>query len=137
MSANTHGVRSFSFERIESDFEKIMRFKPRLIKLVDRTFNYDKERAGKIFSFLIEKYGESGTRFHFEMAPELFDENLFLVLSKAPKGLFQFEIGVQSYNEDTLKAVRRKADTEKIDANLRIGIPKTGRIITPTADTAA
>lgn len=119
MSANTHGVRSFSFERIESDFEKIMRFKPRLIKLVDRTFNYDKERAGKIFSFLIEKYGESGTRFHFEMAPELFDENLFLVLSKAPKGLFQFEIGVQSYNEDTLKAVRRKADTEKIDANLR------------------
>lgn len=119
MSANTHGVRGFSLERIESDFEKIMSFKPRLVKLVDRTFNYDLERARKIFSMLIEKYKDQGTRFHFEMAPELFDEKLFDVLKKAPSGLFQFEIGVQSYNEDTLKAVSRKADTNKIDANLR------------------
>ena len=119
MSANTHGVRSFSLERIFNDFETVMKFNPPLVKLVDRTFNYDKKRATKIFSFLIEKYGKLNTRFHFEMAPELFDEELFEVLSTAPNGLFQFEIGVQSYKKETLSKVKRRADCDIIDANLK------------------
>ena len=118
MSANTHGVRSFSLERIYSDFEKISKYNPPLVKLVDRTFNYDKKRAGNIFSFLIDKFKNSNTRFHFEMAPELFDEELFGILETAPKGLFQFEIGVQSYKKETLEKVKRRADCNKIDANL-------------------
>lgn len=118
MSANTLGVRSFSIERIFSDVEKVMSFSPKLVKFVDRTFNYDKRRAEKIFNFLIERYSASGTRFHFEMAPELFDESLFSVISRAPKGLFQFEIGVQSYKKETLEKVNRRADTEVIDAFL-------------------
>lgn len=119
MSSVTHGVRSFSFDRIFSDFEKIMSYDPPLLKLVDRTFNYDKRRAQKIFQFLIDAYGHTRTRFHFEMAPELFDEELFRCLEKAPKGLFQFEIGVQSYNGETLRAVHRKADPETVDAHIK------------------
>lgn len=118
MSSKTHGVRSFSLPRIFSDFDTVMTYSPPLVKLVDRTFNYDKKRAKTILSFLIEKYGFSGTRFHFEMAPELFDDDLFSCIEKAPKGLFQFEIGVQSYNKETLKIVRRPADTALVDANI-------------------
>lgn len=119
MSSTTHGVRSFSDERIFSDLRKIMAYDPPLLKFVDRTFNYDKRRAERIFSFLIDTYGHTRTRFHFEMAPELFDENLFACISRAPKGLFQFEIGVQSYNGETLVAVHRKADPDVVDANVR------------------
>lgn len=118
MSASTRGVRGFSMDRIFSDFKKIMTFSPPLVKLVDRTFNYDVKRAEKILSFLIDTYGTSGTRFHFEMAPELFSEDLFGTIERAPKGLFQFEIGVQSYCPETLEAVNRRADTTRVDANL-------------------
>ena len=119
MSSTTHGVRSFSFDRIESDFEKIMAYDPPLLKLVDRTFNYDRRRAQRIFTFLSERYGHTRTRFHFEIAPELFDEELFGCIEKVPSGLFQFEIGVQSYNAETLRAVHRKADPAVVDANIK------------------
>ncbi|MBR1625141.1 MAG: DUF4080 domain-containing protein [Clostridia bacterium] len=119
MSANTRGVRSFSLERIFSDFEKIMEYKPPLVKLVDRTFNFDMARAEKIISFLVDNYAFSGTRFHFEMAPELFNESLLAAIKRAPKGLFQFEIGVQSYYFPTLKAIDRRADVDRVDRNLK------------------
>ena len=95
-----------------------MSFSPRLVKLVDRTFNYDKKRAATIFSYLIEKYGSSGTRFHFEMSPELFDEELFSVTERAPKGLFQFETGIQSYKKETLDGVNRHTNNDIADENI-------------------
>ena len=118
MSGKSSEVRSFSLDRIFSDFDKIMSFSPRLIKLVDRTFNYDKKRAATIFSYLIEKYGSSGTRFHFEMSPELFDEELFSVTERAPKGLFQFETGIQSYKKETLDGVNRHTNNDIADENI-------------------
>ncbi len=118
MSASTKSVRAFSLQRVFSDIDKIMVYNPKQVKMVDRTFNYNTNRATKIFEYIIANYGNSGTNFHFEMAPELFDEQIFSVLSKAKKGLFQFEIGVQSYNEATLEAVNRRADLAKIDKNI-------------------
>ena len=118
MSANTHGVRTFSLKRIFSDIDSIMKYELKQIKLVDRTFNFNIERAVKIFDYIVENYSDKSTNFHFEMAPELFNDKLFSVLEKAKKGLFQFEIGVQSYNEQTLKKVNRKADIEIIEQNL-------------------
>lgn len=119
MSANTRGVRSFSLERVFSDLLKVKRFSPPLVKFVDRTFNYDRKRARSIFTFLIENFNEGKTRFHFEVEPELFDEETFDLLKTAPKGLFQFEVGIQSYNKDTLNAVNRRANFEVIDKNMK------------------
>lgn len=118
MSANTQGVRSFSIERIFSDLDKIMKYSPKQIKFVDRTFNYDIKRAISIFEYIIKNYSDSNTNFHFEMAPELFNEEMFSVLRQAKKGLIQFETGIQSYNKKTLKSVQRNADIEKIEYNL-------------------
>ncbi|MEG2561019.1 MAG: DUF4080 domain-containing protein [Clostridia bacterium] len=118
MSANSHGVRTFSLERTFADFEALMEYDPRQIKLVDRTFNFDIKRANKIFSFLIDKYNDRNTNFHFELAPELFDDEIFATLQRARKGLFQFEIGVQSYNKDTLALVGRSANVSKIESNI-------------------
>lgn len=118
MSANTHGVRSFSLERVFSDLDKIMKYSPKQIKFVDRTFNYDIKRAIEIFKYIINNFSNSNTNFHFEMAPELFNEEMYCVLSNANKGLMQFEIGVQSYNINTLKGVQRNANIQKIENNL-------------------
>lgn len=115
-----------------------------LIKLVDRTFNFDRERAADIWEALIDhhaqKHGgreeegpvttytqlakktEDGlpvTRYHFEIAANLLDERAFEILKRAPRGLFQFEAGIQSTNEKTLAAVGRAAGTKEIMANVR------------------
>ncbi|MFA6866773.1 MAG: DUF4080 domain-containing protein [Clostridia bacterium] len=119
MSANTNGVRSFSLERVISDLDILMSENPKQIKMVDRTFNYNIKRATEIFRYIIDKFGSSGTNFHFEMAPELFNDEMLDVVKSAPMGLFQFEIGVQSYNKDTLKAVCRVANLDRIDYNLK------------------
>lgn len=118
MSANTHGVRAFSLERTFDDINKLMQFTPKQIKFVDRTFNYDIKRAYKIFKFIIDNYSDTITNFHFEMAPELFSEQLFELLKTVPTGKFQFELGVQSYNQLTLDCVGRKADLAIVENNI-------------------
>lgn len=76
----------------------------KLIKLVDRTFNYDRRRAARIWEGLIRHSTRTGTkaRYHFEIGAHLLDEEAFRVLGHAPDGLFQFEAGIQSANERAL-----------------------------------
>jgi len=79
------------------------------VKFIDRTFNCVRERAEKIWDFLIN--ADNGvTNFHFEIAADLLDERLLALLRRARKGLFQFEAGVQSTNARSLEAVKRKAN---------------------------
>lgn len=119
MSANSKGVRSFSKEVVETNLKYIMQFSPKQIKFVDRTFNYDINRAIDIFKFLIENFNDKSTNFHFEMAPELFNDEMIEVLKAAKKDLFQFEIGIQTYNKTTLKNIGRNANVKKIELNLK------------------
>lgn len=118
MSANTKRVRAFSLDRVKEDLARLLNYDIPLVKLVDRTFNYNVKRASEILSFIIDNFSDRNTRFHFEMSPELFNEELFTVISRAKKSLFQFEIGVQSYNEKTLEAVKRKAHASVIEYNI-------------------
>jgi len=74
-------------------------------------------KAKEIFSFIIENAKE--TSFHFEAAADLFDDEMFDILSRAPKGLIQFEIGIQSTNEAALEAIRRKTDLKKVFENIK------------------
>ncbi len=89
-----------------------------LIKLVDRTFNFDRERANAIWRGLIEHAARTGYQgtYHFEIGAHLIDDAAVHMLSAAPKGLFQFEVGIQSSDEGVLSNVGRAA---KFDAVAR------------------
>lgn len=76
-----------------------------LVKLVDRTFNADPERALEIIEGI--KARGNQTTYHFEIRAESMTEALVKSLQEAPKGMFQLEIGVQSTQPDTLKAINR------------------------------
>ena len=96
------------------EFERIDHIK--IIKFVDRTFNFDIERAKAIWRGLMsEKYTKS---YHFEICAELLDEESFELLAAFPKGKIQLEIGVQSINPDTLVRVDRSPKTERLIANI-------------------
>lgn len=119
MSGKRGQVRTFSLDRVFSDLEKITRYNPSLVKFVDRTFNFDVNRAASILTHIVNNYSNSNTCFHFELSPELFSAELLNIIKHAKKGLFQFEIGVQTYNERALAAIRRRADLEKVDKNIK------------------
>ncbi|MCX7709952.1 MAG: B12-binding domain-containing radical SAM protein [Clostridia bacterium] len=125
ISSTFKGVRYFSMDRVRSDLLKLIHQGVKQIKFVDRTFNCNKQRAMEIFDFIIElalqrkAAGEDlNTNFHFEAAADLFDEEVFEVLSKAPRGLIQFEIGIQTTNLQTLELIHRKTDLKKLFYNV-------------------
>ena len=118
LSCRSGGVRFFDIERSKRDIITLARSGASTVKFVDRTFNADRSRAREIFSFIIEQHEQGiipdGVTFHFEIAGELVDEATLDILKAAPRGLFQFEIGVQSTNEQTLRAIHRYTDTKKL-----------------------
>ena len=94
MSSLEKGVRSFSQPRIEEDLLLLMERGVQTVKLVDRTFNFDPDRANRIWQFILRN--NRSTHFHFEIAADLLTENNLRLLEQVPAGLFRFEIGVQS-----------------------------------------
>lgn len=88
------------------------------VKFVDRTFNCHHGHAHAVWEYLKE-HDNGVTNFHFEIAGDLFREEDFALLASMRPGLVQFEIGVQSTNPDTLRAVRRTTDLGKLRRNVR------------------
>ncbi|MGE4284308.1 MAG: B12-binding domain-containing radical SAM protein [Clostridia bacterium] len=116
LSSTIHGVRYFSMDRIKSDLLLLIRKGVRLVKFVDRTFNCNRQRTLDLFKFLLDYHGQ--TSFHFEVAADLFDDEVIQLLSIVPKGVFQFEIGVQSTNQDTIHAIDRRINFEELAVNV-------------------
>jgi len=111
------GVKYFPLENVKEQIQKLSQANTKTIKFVDRTFNCNSDRAYEIFEYVLSL--ESGCRFHFEIAADLFDERTLLLLESAPQGRIQFEIGLQSYNEPALNAASRKTDIRKAERNIR------------------
>ena len=107
LSSIEKSIRPLSLDRVKVDLAYFLYKKVMQVKFIDRTFNYDDRRAYEIFRYLIE-HDNGVTNFHFEICADLLNERLLRLLSRARKGLFQFEIGIQSTNPETLAAVNRK-----------------------------
>jgi len=87
------------------------------VKFVDRTFNFDRDRAIAIWQGLrSEIYTKT---YHFEICADLIDEDSLACLAQFPKGKVQLEAGVQSIHADTLMAIHRKPDVTRCLDNLR------------------
>ena len=83
------------------------------VKFVDRTFNCNHGHAMAIWQY-IHEHDNQVTNFHFEIAAEIIKEEELLLLSRMRPGLVQLEIGVQSTNPQTLKAIDRFMDMDKL-----------------------
>ena len=111
-------VRYYSLDRVKKDLKRFLDSPIKLLKFVDRTFNLRKERYMEIWKFLLENYRE-GITFHFEINANIFDDETLDFLEKVPKGYFQFEIGVQSINPETMVAIKRNNILDKLAYNVR------------------
>ncbi|KAB7707873.1 DUF4080 domain-containing protein [Bacillus aerolatus] len=108
------GVRYFNREAIKEDIRYLMAHGAKTIKFVDRTFNISRSYAMEMFQFLIDEH-KPGTVFQFEITADIMRPEVIDFLNKnAPKGLFRFEIGVQSTNDATNELVMRKQSWPKL-----------------------
>ncbi|HHX69104.1 MAG: DUF4080 domain-containing protein [Miniphocaeibacter sp.] len=113
LSSSTKKVRYFDLERCKKDIKRFIDLEVPLVKFIDRTFNYDKNRALELMKFI--KENDKGiTTFHLEIHPTLIDGDYLDLFKNLRKDLFQFEIGVQSTNVKTCKAIKRVGEFEQI-----------------------
>ena len=119
-------LRPLHMDRVKADLRYFIYKKVMQVKFIDRTFNYDRDRAYEIFRYIMGK--DNGvTNFHFEICGDLLDERTLDLLSGARKGLFQLEIGIQSTNPKTLTAIQRRENVYPLLHNIR-QLRKAGNI---------
>ncbi|MBO4953783.1 MAG: B12-binding domain-containing radical SAM protein [Clostridia bacterium] len=113
--------RFYPMERAKEELLLLANSGSKTVKLVDRTFNANPKRAYELWSFLLDQMDElpPDVCFHFEIGGDLLDEDSLNLLSRFPAGRIQLEIGLQSFSEQTLQAVCRKTDNERLKENIR------------------
>ena len=105
LSSTSHGVRFLDIDRVLNELQYFIRKKVRLVKFVDRTFNCNHKFAMAIWDFLIK--ADTDTHFHFEISADILKDEEIELLSNAPENRFQFEVGVQTTNDDVLRNINR------------------------------
>ena len=113
LSSTDKKVRLFSEEYIYSILEKLKESEVKIVKLLDRTFNIYPQRALRLARYMNENC--TNQIFQFEVVAEtLSDEILDFFLYEADKKRFRLEIGVQSFHKETLEAVGRYQNNERL-----------------------
>ncbi len=113
LSSIDRKVRLRSIKTVLSELQYFLDNNVAQVKFIDRTFNCSEQHALSIWKFLLEN--DNGvTNFHFEIAADLLTASQLEVMRGMRPGLIQLEIGVQSTNEDTLRAVNRHMDIDAL-----------------------
>ncbi|MBE6049373.1 MAG: DUF4080 domain-containing protein [Clostridium sp.] len=105
LSSTTHGVRFHSIDRVLKELQFFIDKKVKLVKFVDRTFNCNHKYSMAIWDFLIN--ADTDTKFHFEISADILRDDEIELLRNAPVDRFQFEVGVQTTNDEVLNNINR------------------------------
>ena len=130
LSGQCGTARWFDLARAKADLLALCAAKPRVLKLVDRTFNAHRSRAEDLLQFILEQQGKgipSGLCIHFEVAADLLSDRMLDLLAQMPAGAVQLEVGLQSFSADTLAAVRRRTDLDLVVRRVR-QVLETGNV---------
>ena len=106
-------LRFRDIEMVKKELQFFIDNKVPQVKFVDRTFNCKHDHAMAIWKY-INEHDNGVTNFHFEISADLLREEELQEMSTMRPGLIQLEIGVQSTNPDTIKAIHRTMDFEKL-----------------------
>ncbi len=98
-----------AFEELDNEFK--------ILKFVDRTFNFNIDRANEIWRALLsDKYTK---KYHFEVCASLLNEESFEIFAQMPEGKIQLEVGLQSTNPETLREISRHLDPSETLKNCK------------------
>ncbi|KAF0091420.1 MAG: adenosylcobamide-dependent radical SAM protein [Fusobacteria bacterium] len=123
LSGSDNTLRLKSSEKILTEIKILVENGVKQVKFIDRTFNANVNWSKAIVEglFLLEKYK---CNFHFEVSLDKMNDSLVQILHESPDKLFQLEIGIQTTNADTLKAINRNNDFSKIKERIKLLLSK-------------
>ena len=110
-------LRFRNLELVKKELQFFLDKKVPQVKFVDRTFNCKHDHAMEIWKYILE-HDNGVTNFHFEISANLLREEELELMSRMRPGLIQLEIGVQSTNPDTIRAIHRNMDLKKLEASV-------------------
>ena len=107
-------LRFRDLELVKKELQFFLDHRVPQVKFVDRTFNCKHEHAMTIWKYILE-HDNGVTNFHFEISANLLREEEMELMSQMRPGLIQLEIGVQSTNPETIRAIHRHMDLKKLE----------------------
>ncbi|MDR1597052.1 MAG: DUF4080 domain-containing protein [Treponema sp.] len=105
-------VREFPLDKFLEGMETLIARGARSFKFLDRTFNLDIGRAGRILEFFLDRL-KPPMYVHFEMVPSRFPRELRELLTRFLPGTLRLELGIQTLNRQTAARIGRPVDPEK------------------------
>lgn len=114
LSSIEKSVRFRDIAIVKKELQFFLDHRVKQIKFVDRTFNCNHEHAMEIWEYIYQ-HDNGYTNFHFEISADILREEEIALLNCFRPGLAQLEIGVQSVNSQTLQAIGRVMDVEKLE----------------------
>lgn len=113
MASIEHGVRSFSLSYMQNILSQIEHSNVKSIKFLDRTFNSSPKRALQLIEALNNIKRPLSVQIEVEVS--IWDDLLHdFFIKHGKKDRFRFEIGIQTFNQTTLKSIQRKQNNEKL-----------------------
>ena len=117
LSALDIPVRQFPLEQFLTAMDSLLQRGALQFKFVDRTFNLNLRVGRAILEFFLERY-RPGMFLHFEMIPDRLPELLKESITRFPPGALQFEVGIQTFNEEVCELISRHQDNAVVEQNL-------------------
>ena len=117
-------VRQFPLHTLLDQLQGLLERGVRQFKFVDRTFNLNLNVSRALLEFFLERH-RPGQFYHFEMIPDRLPAALREVISGFPPGSLQFEVGIQTFNEEVAGLISRRQDYARLEDNLHFLRSKT------------
>ena len=118
-------VRQVPLPALLEQLERLLARGMKQFKFVDRTFNLNANVSGAILEFFLARY-QPGQFFHFEMIPDRLPEALREIIAKFPAGALQFEVGIQTFNENVGALIKRRQNYDRLADNFHFLRHETG-----------
>jgi len=118
-------VRQVPLPALLEQLQRLLDHGVKQFKFVDRTFNLNAHVSRAILEFFLARY-RPGHFFHFEMIPDRLPESLREIIARFPPGALQFEVGIQTFNEEVSQRISRRQNYEKLADNFHFLRQKTG-----------
>lgn len=107
----------FELQQFLEEMETLYQRGARNFKFIDRTFNLNIKTTMQIMQFFLDKMSEP-LFLHFEVVPDHLPRKLKELLSQFPAGSLQFEVGIQTFNQEVQANINRKQNNPKSKENL-------------------
>ena len=111
-------VRQFGLPAFLEQAQNLLDRGAKQFKFVDRTFNLNVNTGQAILEFFLARY-RPGLFLHFEMVPDRLPEALRQPITQFPPGALQFEVGIQTFNEEVAQRIHRRQNYAQLEDNFR------------------